>query len=35
MIDTTLMVYAYDDALGGEVTKGIYYVLDNCNAIYY
>ena len=35
MIDTTLMVYAYDDALGGEVTKGTYCVLDNPNAISY
>ena len=32
MIDTTLMVYAYDDAAGGEVTKGIYCDLDKCNA---
>ena len=33
MIDTTWMAYAYYDALGGEVTKNIYYRLDNPNAI--
>ena len=32
MIDTTWMIYAYYDALGGEVTTGIYCELDNCNA---
>ena len=26
------MVYAYYDALGGEVTAGIYCELDICNA---
>ena len=29
------MVYAYYDALSGEVTTGIYYLLDNRNAIIY
>ena len=33
MIDTTLMVYTYYDALGGEVTTSIYCVLDNLNTI--
>ena len=29
------MVYAYYDALGGEVTTSTYCGLDNRNAIYY
>ena len=29
------MVYAYYDALGGEITTSIYSVLDNFNAIQY
>ena len=33
MTDTTLMVYAYYDGLGGEITTSIYYVLDNINAV--
>ena len=34
MIDTTWMVYAYYDALGGEVTTGpIYYLLGKNNTI--
>ena len=33
MIDRTWMVYAYYDALSGEVTTGRYYLLDNDNAI--
>ena len=32
MIDTTWMVYAYYDALGGEVTTGIYYEFGKFNA---
>ena len=35
MIDTTLMVYTYNDALGGEVTTSIYCVLDKPNTMYY
>ena len=34
MIDRILMVYAYDDALGGEVTKSIHCDLDRWNASY-
>ena len=32
-MDTTWMVYAYYDALRGEVATSIYYVLDNLNAL--
>ena len=35
MTNIILMVYAYYDALGGEVTTGIYCLLDNLNAINY
>ena len=35
MIDTAWMVYAYYDALSGEVTTGIYCYLGNRNAIKY
>ena len=33
MIDITWMVYAYYDALGGEVTTAIYYLLGKNNTI--
>ena len=33
MIDLTWKVYAYYDALSGEITAGIYCFLDDHNAI--